>query len=108
MDEQQFCHADPCLERVLLTEVEVRQIVRRLAATIAKQHGDEQIHLIGVLKGACLFVADLGRELTRAGCSDVRIDFCRASTYGDGVKQEGEEKREVKIEGPWEKSVARK
>lgn len=101
MDAQQFCHDDPCLERVLFSETEVQQIVHRLAAEIAQQHGGEQVFLIGVLKGACLFVADLGRELMRAGCQDVRIDFCRASAYGDSVKQEGEKERQVKIVGPW-------
>jgi len=101
MNEQQICAADPRLERVLLTQEEIRTRVSSLAREIAERHRQAPFYLIGVLKGACFFLTDLARELCLAGCTEVRLDFIRTSTYGNEVKKNGEAARSVRIEGPW-------
>ena len=107
MNDEQLCLQDPRLERILVSRDEIRVRVRALAAEIAGRRGGETLHLVGVLKGACLFLADLARELTLAGCADVRFDFVRASTYGDAVKENGEVLRPVHVEGPWGKMAGK-
>ena len=108
MNEKQICADDPRLERILLTQEEIRVRVRSLAGEIAERHRQAPLYLIGVLKGACLFLADLARELSLAGCADVRLDFVRASTYGDAVKENGEVLRPVRVEGPWVKMAGQR
>ena len=44
--------------------------------------------LVGLLKGSFVFVADLGRALSRAGCS-LRVEFMRVSSYGSGTTSSG-------------------
>lgn len=103
MNEQQICAADPRLERVLLNQEEIRTRVNSMAREIAERYQQSPFYLIGILKGACFFLADLARELYLAGCTEMRLDFIRASTYGDEVKENGEAARSVRIEGPWTK-----
>ncbi len=44
--------------------------------------------LVGLLKGSFVFVADLARALSKAGCSP-RIEFMRVSSYGSGTTSSG-------------------
>jgi hypoxanthine phosphoribosyltransferase len=59
--------------------------VRELGAEIDADY-DGPIHLIGILKGAIMFHADLARAITRP----VRIDFIGISSYGRGKTSSGE------------------
>jgi len=90
---------DERLERVLITEAEIRNRVQELARQIARDFADhESICMIGVLKGAFVFMSDLGREIRRAGGPELRYDFIRAKAYGCDVKEGGETTREVRID----------
>src|SRR5215469_9874122 len=44
--------------------------------------------MVGLLKGACVFVADLARALDRAG-SRPEIEFIRLSSYGSAKESSG-------------------
>jgi len=44
------------------------------------------VYLIGILKGACIFLADLAREMK----TPVRIEFMSISSYGRGKSSSGE------------------
>jgi hypoxanthine phosphoribosyltransferase len=59
--------------------------VRRLAAEISRDFGDEEILVVGVLKGAFLFLADLVREIT----GPVLVDFVRLASYGSETRSSG-------------------
>ena len=65
------------IERVLLSEAEIRGIIDDLAARINRDYADRRLLLIGILKGAYVFLADLARALT----IPCEIEFLRVSSY---------------------------
>lgn len=67
------------------SEDEIREVVRRLGREISEIYCGEVPILIGVLRGAFVFLADLVRELK----IECEIDFVRASSYGSGTKTSG-------------------
>lgn len=69
------------IERVLITEEQIRRRVRELAAELRERMGPGELTLVGVLTGAFVFLADLVREIP----GPVRIDFLRASSYRDAT-----------------------
>ena len=71
----------------LFGEAEVQARVGELAAAIAAAL-PPSFTLVGLLKGSFVFVADLGRALSRAGCS-LRVEFMRVSSYGSGTTSSG-------------------
>jgi hypoxanthine phosphoribosyltransferase len=71
---------------VLISEEEIQTRVAELAAQISKDFDDEgEIVLVGVLKGAFIFLADLSRRLTIPRT----IEFIAVSSYGSGSKTTG-------------------
>jgi hypoxanthine phosphoribosyltransferase len=69
----------PELARVILSADTIQQRVREIAAQISSDYAvEEGAHLIGILKGAFIFLADLTRcmELPHA------VDFMALSSYG--------------------------
>ena len=69
-----------------LSEAAIALRVKSLAAEIRRDAGPEApVHLIGVLKGAFIFLADLMREVG----GDVSCDFIAVSSYA-GTKSTGE------------------
>lgn len=73
---------------ILLSRHEIEQRVRELAAEIAKDYRGSTPHLIGILKGAWIFMADLIRHLD----IDVTIDFLGITSYGSNAHSSGEVK----------------
>jgi hypoxanthine phosphoribosyltransferase len=87
------------IERTLIGEADVRRRTEELGAEIARDFaGQDTVHMVGVLKGAFVFMADLGRAVWKAGGPDVRYDFIRASAYGVAVKGGGERARAVRLD----------
>jgi hypoxanthine phosphoribosyltransferase len=72
--------------RVLLSEEQIQARVRDLGQAIAADYPDGELHLIGILKGACFFLADLARAIPRG----VVVDFMGISSYGKGKTTSGE------------------
>jgi hypoxanthine phosphoribosyltransferase len=65
---------------------EIQRRIARIAQTISTDYQGRELVLIGVLKGAFIFLADLVRQLT---LEKVKIDFLQASSYGaDTVSSE--------------------
>lgn len=65
--------------RVLISEDAIRGRVAELAATISRDYaGKGELVLVGVLKGAFIFLADLARQLTIPRT----IEFMALSSYG--------------------------
>ncbi len=73
--------------KVLISPEQLDQRIRDIARQIELDHpGDEEIHLISVLKGGFLFMADLIRHMT----TRVTLDFIAVSSYGKGTSSSGE------------------
>jgi hypoxanthine phosphoribosyltransferase len=66
------------LGEILLDEDAIRAAVARLAAEISTDYADKTLHLVGVLKGAAVFLADLLRALT----IPATMDFISIVPYG--------------------------
>lgn len=77
------------IEKVLITRDEVSEIVRRLGAQITADFAGEELLVVCILKGSCIFFSDLVRELKL----DVKFDFMVLSSYGSGTTTS----RDVKI-----------
>jgi hypoxanthine phosphoribosyltransferase len=74
------------IRKTLLTEGEIQDRVRELAARISRDYaGQGEVLLIGVLRGAFIFLADLCRLLT----IPVKIDFIALSSYGMATESSG-------------------
>lgn len=84
---------------VLISSARVKQRVRQLARGIRRDFPSDALHLVAVLKGSVLFLADLARELG----GEVSFDFLSVSSYGKGTNSTGEVKLvkdlDVSIEG---------
>jgi hypoxanthine phosphoribosyltransferase len=70
---------------VLVPEDELAARVRELADEISKDYAGKDVILIGVLKGAVFFVADLMRALDLT----CQVDFMAISSYGSATKSSG-------------------
>ncbi len=69
----------PDLARVLVTPEEINVRVQELALEISRDYKDvEQIYMVGILKGAFIFMADLTRHLEVTHV----VDFMALSSYG--------------------------
>lgn len=73
------------IEKVLLSEEQLREIVKKLGSEITEDYKDKNLVLVSVLKGSVIFMADLMREI-KIPCS---IDFMAVSSYGSGTKTSG-------------------
>jgi hypoxanthine phosphoribosyltransferase len=72
---------------VLLSEAQIRDRITSLAAEIEHDYPDgEDIHLVGVLKGGFMFMADLVRAMS----ARVSTDFIAVSSYGKGTRSSGQ------------------
>lgn len=78
-------HAD--LARILINEEEIQNRVQGLAGQISRDyaHISNNLYLVGVLKGAFIFLADLSRHIS----APHRVDFMAVSSYG-ATAQSGE------------------
>ncbi len=72
--------------KVLLTKEEIASGVDRLGGEIARDYQDRSPLVVGVLKGAVVFLADL----IRAARIPLRYDFMAVSSYGAATKSTGQ------------------
>ncbi|MBN1171383.1 MAG: hypoxanthine phosphoribosyltransferase, partial [Micromonosporaceae bacterium] len=77
------------IDRVILTEEQIRDKTEELAKTVAADYGAaDSVLLVGVLKGAVMFMADFARALGRYG-PPVELEFMAVSSYGQGTTSSG-------------------
>jgi hypoxanthine phosphoribosyltransferase len=76
---------DPDLGRVLVDADEVQQRVAQLGKEITSDFAEEPPLLVGVLKGAFMFMADLSRSIDLP----VEFDFMAVSSYGSATRTSG-------------------
>lgn len=76
----------PDIKRILIAEDEIQKRVAELAAEIDRDYQSaDLVMLIGILKGAFIFTADLSRKMTVPHT----VDFMSISSYGDQAVFDG-------------------
>lgn len=83
MAATEFTH--PNLE-VLYTAEQIASRIRELGAEITREYAGKELVLVGVLKGSCIFMADLMREIDL----NLTIDFMAVSSYKDQTRSTGD------------------
>lgn len=83
MAETEFTNSN--LE-VLFTVDEIAERIARLGEQITADYAGKELVLVGVLKGSCVFLADLMRVTDLP----LTIDFMSVSSYKDGTKSSGD------------------
>lgn len=69
----------------VLTKTDIETLVSGIAKRISSDYKRQELILIGILKGAFVFLSDLVRHLR----IPVKIDFICVSSYGSGVSSSG-------------------
>ncbi len=72
-------------KEILVSRSDIARRVQELADEISRDYAGEEILIIGVLKGAFIFMADLVRSMS-VSC---QTDFIRATSYGAGSESSG-------------------
>jgi hypoxanthine phosphoribosyltransferase len=77
--------ADEGAKKVLLSKEEISSRVAEMAEEISRDYQGRELVLVGILKGAFVFLADLARRLR----VPVEIDFVAVSSYGSDTESSG-------------------
>lgn len=88
----------PDMEKMLFTRAEIDTKVHELGSIISKDYAGQDLLMVGILKGAVVFMADLIRAMS----IDVSIDFMALSSYGVSSESTGV----VRILKDLDKSIA--
>lgn len=73
------------VDRILITSEEIGARVRELGQQITNDYAGQDILMIGVLRGAVIFMSDLARAIKRP----IDIDFMAISSYGLSTNSSG-------------------
>jgi hypoxanthine phosphoribosyltransferase len=76
---------DPNLGEIVVPEDDLRRRIAELGAEITADYADRPPLLVGVLKGAFVFMSDLARAIDLP----VEFDFMAVSSYGSATKTSG-------------------
>lgn len=76
------------IQRVLLDEQEIQDIVTRVGRQVTEDYRGKNLVLVSVLKGSVVFMADLMRAIDLP----LSIDFMVVSSYGNGTESSGQVK----------------
>jgi hypoxanthine phosphoribosyltransferase len=72
--------------RVLISRDRIYRRIKELAKEIRRDFPQQPLHLVGVLKGAVFFLADLARQIP----GEVSFDFIALSSYGKNTHSSGQ------------------
>jgi len=75
----------PKVGNILLTKQQIKTRIKELADDISKDYPGKKPLLIGILKGAAIFLSDLAREIK----ADIEVDYMAVSSYGATTKTSG-------------------
>src|SRR5688500_7708031 len=76
---------DPNLGEVVVSEADLRRRIAELGAEITVDYADRPPLLVGVLKGAFVFMSDIARAIDLP----LEVDFMAVSSYGSATKTSG-------------------
>jgi len=77
---------DQAIKEILITEEEIKKRVKELGDEISKDYIGKEPVVLGILKGAVVFLSDLIREIK----IPINIDFMAVSSYGKSSVSTGE------------------
>jgi hypoxanthine phosphoribosyltransferase len=75
----------PEIEQVLISEEQIAGKVAELAAQVSADYAGKEVLLVGVLKGAVMFMADFARAVD----VPVSLEFMAVSSYGSSTSSSG-------------------
>ncbi len=75
----------PDIDHVLLSEEQIQAKIAELADQIATDYAGKEVLLVGVLKGAVLFMSDFARALQLP----TQMEFMAVSSYGSATSSSG-------------------
>ena len=81
--------------KILFTKEQIEARAAEIGAQIAKDYEGEEVYIIGTLRGAVMWMADMMKYIT----NDAEIDFMMASSYGSGTTTSGVVKVKKDLEG---------
>ncbi|MGO1737374.1 MAG: hypoxanthine phosphoribosyltransferase [Actinomycetaceae bacterium] len=73
------------LAEVIVSEEQIRERLKEMAADIDRDYAGREILLVGVLRGAVMVMADLSRQIH----TPLEMDWMAVSSYGSGTKSSG-------------------
>jgi hypoxanthine phosphoribosyltransferase len=76
---------DPAIGEILVSSEDLTRRVAELGRQISEDYAGRDLVLVGVLKGAVIFIADLMRSLT----TPCEVDFMAVSSYGSQTDSSG-------------------
>src|SRR6188508_491547 len=76
---------DEAIGEIIVQADDLQHRIRELGAEISRDYADKDLLLIGVLKGAVFFLADLMRQLE----VECEVDFMAVSSYGSSTDSSG-------------------
>jgi hypoxanthine phosphoribosyltransferase len=71
--------------KILVGEEDLDRRIRELGAEITRDYQDKDLVLLGILKGAVLFLSDLVRQID----VHAEVDFMAVASYGNATKSSG-------------------
>jgi hypoxanthine phosphoribosyltransferase len=73
------------ITKIIVTEEQITKRVKEMAAEIDAKYAGKDVLLVGVLKGAVMFMADLSRAMQ----IPLHMDWMAVSSYGSGTQSSG-------------------
>jgi len=73
------------ITKIIVTEEQITNRVKEMAAEVDAKYAGKDVLLVGVLKGAVMFMADLSRAMQ----IPVQMDWMAVSSYGSGTQSSG-------------------
>jgi hypoxanthine phosphoribosyltransferase len=73
------------IEQLLITQEEIEDRVKQLGEQISRDYEGKELVLVGILKGAAIFLSDLVRHIS----IPVDYDFVAISSYGADTRSSG-------------------
>src|SRR5689334_6772288 len=84
--------------RVLIPAETIRTRIQELGAQIDRDYPEGPVYLVGILKGAYIFMADLARAMK----TPARMEFVGIASYGRGKTSSGEARLTKDLDHPIE------
>ena len=81
MDQQ----LHPDIDEIVISEEQIHEKISELSKQITDDYRDKDLLLVGVLKGAFVFMSDLARQVQLP----LEFDFMAVSSYGTATKSSG-------------------
>jgi hypoxanthine phosphoribosyltransferase len=85
IQEKRMSTLEPDIDHILVTSDQLREEIARIGERITADYTGKELLLVGVLKGAIMFMVDLARSIDLP----VTIDFMAVASYGASTQTSG-------------------